>query len=55
MKSTSANKNLSRLRWIVGAVAWVCLSAAVSFRGAATAAKKAPAASRCRHGRRQEL
>ncbi len=43
MKSTSANGNLSRPLWIVGAVAWACLCASVPF-AAQSAMKKAPAA-----------
>jgi hypothetical protein len=39
MKSKSANANLSRSAWMLGAVAWVCLSAPVFL-----AAQQAPAA-----------
>src|SRR5882762_5538559 len=44
MKSASANGNLSRLLWIVGAVAWACLCASVLSVAQQSTAKKAPAA-----------
>ena len=44
MKSTSANRNLSRLSWFRGAVAWTCLSASVLFAAQNPAVKEAPAA-----------
>jgi Protein of unknown function (DUF2950) len=44
MKSRSAKENLSRLLWIVGAVASVCLSASVLSVAQQSAEKKAPAA-----------
>ena len=44
MKSTSANRNLSRRSWIVGTVVWVCLSAQVLPAAPQSAAKTAPAA-----------
>jgi len=44
MKSASANGNLSRLLWIVGAVAWACLCASLLSFAQQSTAKKAPAA-----------
>ena len=44
MKSASANGNLSRLLWIVGAVAWACLCASLLSVAQQSTAKKAPAA-----------
>src|SRR5215471_918939 len=44
MKSTSPKGNLSGLSWIVGALAWTCLSASVLFAAQQSAAKEAPAA-----------
>jgi hypothetical protein len=44
MKSTSANANLSRSGWLVGAVAWVCLSAPVLLVAQQAKGTTAPAA-----------
>ena len=44
MKSTSANKNLARLLWIVGTVAWACLCTSVLSADQQPAAKNAPPA-----------
>src|SRR6185312_3220951 len=44
MKSRSANGSLSRLLWIVGAVAWACLCASVLSVAQQSAAKQTPAA-----------
>jgi len=44
MKSKSANGSLSRLLWIVGAVAWACLCASVLSVAQQSTAKKTPAA-----------
>ena len=44
MKSTSANGNLSRLLWIIGAVAWTCLSGSVPFAAQQSSVKEAPSA-----------
>jgi DUF2950 family protein len=44
MKPTSGNGNLSRLVWIVGAVAWACLCAHVLSVAQQSPAKKTPAA-----------
>ena len=41
MKPTSAIKNLSRTRWIIGVAAWVCLSTTVLFAAQQSEAKKA--------------
>ena len=44
MKSESANKSFFRLLWIVGAVAWGCLSASVSSQAQETTVNKGSAA-----------
>jgi len=44
MKSRFENGNLSGLSWIVGAVAWACLSASVLFAAQESSVKKAPVA-----------
>ena len=44
MKSTSANANLSRSGWMVGVVAWVCLSAPVFLAAQQAKATKVQAA-----------
>jgi hypothetical protein len=44
MKSTSAKRNLSGFLWILGAVAWACLSAPVLFAAQQAAVKTAPPA-----------
>jgi hypothetical protein len=44
MKSRSANGSLSRRRWIVGAVAWICLCASTVCIAQPTVAKRTPPA-----------
>jgi hypothetical protein len=45
MKSTSANRNLSGLRWLAAAVAFICACTPVLLAAQQSAAKTAPAAS----------
>jgi hypothetical protein len=44
MKSTSANKNLAKLLWIIGTFAWACLCSSVLSADLQPASKKAPPA-----------